>query len=273
MTSNILHKTTLLVSETLNLQNQDLWNCPETCSILPFLVQFSPSSPGALPTGTAAAPAWAPQCTVFSQPPSVFPGPILNVRPTSFTPPLGFGATQQVTSWSQPVSLGTRSPSPDLWGQPALIPPPNVWGQPASSGNPFQTNIFPPGLAVQPQSGSSTSPPPQLPPRTASHKELTKKETDAFTALDPLGDKEIRDVKEMFKDFRLMKPPAVPARKADQQPPPVVSGASGAFTSYFNNKVGVPQDMADHDDFEASQLSSKLIGKTLFVLESFLMQL
>lgn len=63
---------------------------------------------------------------------------------------------------------------------------------------------------------STSPPPPQLPPRIAPPKELTKKESDAFTALDPLGDKEIRDVKEMFKDFQLTKPPAVPARRAEQ---------------------------------------------------------
>lgn len=106
---------------------------------------------------------------------------------------------------------------------------------------------------------SSSSPPPQLPPRIAPPKEPAKKESDAFTALDPLGDKEIRDVREMFKDFQLTKPPAVPARRAEQQQG--LFGTSGAFASYFTNKVGVPQDVADLDDYEASQLSAKTSGK------------
>lgn len=81
---------------------------------------------------------------------------------------------------------------------------------------------------------SSTSPPPQLPPRTAPQKECSvKKESDAFTALDPLGDKEIKDVKEMFKDFQLTKPPAVPARRAEQQQP--------------GNIIEVLQDVDDHN--------------------------
>ncbi|XP_066472048.1 disabled homolog 2 [Tiliqua scincoides] len=177
---------------------------------------------GGLSTSTPPKPAWGPQSAVFSQPPSVFPGSVLNVQSTSFTPALGFGATPQVPSWNQSTVLGvpTQSPSPDLWGQPARVSPPNVWAQPPTAGNPFQANLFPSSLAAQPPPMLSTSPPPQLPPRIAPQKEMTKKESDAFTALDPLGDKEIRDVKEMFKDFQLTKPPVVPARRAEQQQGP-----------------------------------------------------
>ncbi|XP_015275643.1 PREDICTED: disabled homolog 2 isoform X1 [Gekko japonicus] len=247
-----------------------------TAAVQPAPVQTSPldlfkaSAPavppmsglGGLPTVTSPTPAWGPSSTVFSQPSSVFPGSVLGAQPASFPQPLGFGATPQVPGWNQSASLGAPSqpPAPDLWGQPARVSPPNAWAQPSSTGNPFQASMFPSTLAAPLptllSSMSSTSPPPQLPPRTAPPKEPAKKESDAFTALDPLGDKEIKDVREMFKDFQLTKPPAVPARRAEQQQG--LSGASGAFASYFTNKVGVPQDVADHDDYEASQLSAKI---------------
>ncbi|XP_048359895.1 disabled homolog 2 isoform X3 [Sphaerodactylus townsendi] len=217
---------------------------------------------GGLPTATSPMPGWGPSSTVFNQPTSVFPGPVLSVQPANFPQPLGFGSTPQVPSWNQSASLGapTQPPAPDLWGHPASVSPPNAWPQPSSSGNPFQASLFPSAPTAQPptllSSMSSTSPPPQLPPRTAPPKETAKKESDAFTALDPLGDKEIKDVREMFRDFQLRKPPAVPARRAEQQQG--LSGVSGAFASYFTNKVGVPQDLADHDDYEASQLSAKI---------------
>ncbi|XP_077203146.1 disabled homolog 2 isoform X4 [Paroedura picta] len=218
---------------------------------------------GGLPTVTSPTPAWGPSPTVFSQPSSVFPGSVLGAQPAGFPQPLGFGATPQVPGWNPSASLGvpTQPPAPDLWGQPTRVSPPNAWAQPSSTGNPFQASMFPSTLVTQPptllSSMSSTSPPPPLlPPRTAPMKEPAKKESDAFTALDPLGDKEIKDVREMFKDFQLTKPPAVPARKAEQ--PQGLFGASGAFASYFTNQVGVPQDVADHDDYEASQLSAKI---------------
>ncbi|XP_053156132.1 disabled homolog 2 isoform X2 [Hemicordylus capensis] len=180
---------------------------------------------GGLPTSTSPTPAWGPQSAVFSQLPSVFPGSTLGAQPTAFTPPLGFGATPQASSWNPSTSLGapTQSPTPDLWGQPthASPPPPSSWSQPVAPGNPFQASIFPSAQNPSMLSSMSSPSPPQLPPRAAPQKELTKKESDAFTALDPLGDKEIKDVKEMFKDFQLTKPPAVPARRTElQQVPP-----------------------------------------------------
>lgn len=93
--------------------------------------------------------------------------------------------------------------------------------------------------------------------------ESPKKESDAFTALDPLGEKEKKNVKDMFKDYQLAKPPAVPARRGEQQNN--LSGASGAFSNYFNNKVGIPQESADHDDYDIGQISTKVNGNVQVV--------
>eukprot|EP00076_Gallus_gallus_P014286 XP_015133028.1 disabled homolog 2 isoform X3 [Gallus gallus] len=163
---------------------------------------------------------WSTEIPAFTQATSVFPGSMMRTQSPGFTQQLTFG-TQAVPSWSQPGSFGpTVSQSSGLWAQPAQVPP-APWVQPSSAVNPFQSSVFAPStLPAQTQSvlpPVSTTSPPQPPPRTAPQKELSKKESDAFIALDPLGDREMKDVKEMFKDFQLTKPPAVPARRGEQQ--------------------------------------------------------
>ncbi|NWV03288.1 DAB2 protein, partial [Ptilonorhynchus violaceus] len=164
---------------------------------------------------------WTPQTPSFTQATSVFHGSVMPAQSTGFTQPLAFG-TQAVPGWNQSASFGaTASQSSGLWSQPAQVPP-TSWAQPPSAVNPFQSSVFTsPSLAAQTpsvlSSVSTTDSPPQPPPRSAAQKELSKKESDAFVALDPLGDKEMKDVKEMFKDFQLTKPPAVPARRGEQQ--------------------------------------------------------
>ncbi|XP_076218279.1 disabled homolog 2 isoform X4 [Aptenodytes patagonicus] len=201
---------------------------------------------------------WSAQTPVFTQAASVFSGSMMPAQPTGFTQPLAFG-TQAVPSWNQPASFGPAGPQSGLWAQAAQVPS-TSWAQPSSAVNPFQSSVFPSSTlpaqtpSVLPSMSTTTSPP-QPPPRTAPQKELSKKESDAFIALDPLGDKEMKDVKEMFKDFQLTKPPAVPARRGEQQS---LSGASEAFSNYFSSKVGIPQDSTDHDDMEASKLSAKM---------------
>uniref|UniRef100_A0A8C9F0U4 DAB adaptor protein 2 n=1 Tax=Pavo cristatus TaxID=9049 RepID=A0A8C9F0U4_PAVCR len=163
---------------------------------------------------------WSTEIPAFTQATSVFPGSMMPTQSPGFTQQLTFG-TQAVPSWSQPGSFGpTASQSSGLWAQPAQVPS-VAWVQPSSAVNPFQSSVFAPStLPAQTQSvlpSASTSSPPQPPPRTAPQKELSKKESNAFISLDPLGDREMKDVKEMFKDFQLTKPPAVPARRGEQQ--------------------------------------------------------
>uniref|UniRef100_A0A8B9K341 DAB adaptor protein 1a n=1 Tax=Astyanax mexicanus TaxID=7994 RepID=A0A8B9K341_ASTMX len=57
--------------------------------------------------------------------------------------------------------------------------------------------------------------------------------------------------KEMFKDFQMAKPPAVPTRKSEQ---PSLACTTDAFTSYFS-RVGMAQDNDDCDDFDISQMN------------------
>ncbi|XP_068106953.1 disabled homolog 2 isoform X2 [Hyperolius riggenbachi] len=199
---------------------------------------------------------WNQQPLLFTPPASTLPNPVLGVQP-SFNPPHVLPSPPQMASWNQPSNFAVPPPiqNPSLWNQPV---PPLGWTQPSS--NPFQMNMFPPrpptlssGLI---QSGPVFSSPPQLPPRPAPLKESPKKESDAFTALDPLGEKEKKNVKDLFKDYQLAKPPAVPSRRGEQQNN--IGGTSGAFSNYFNSKVGIPQESADHDDYDISQLSSNM---------------
>ncbi|NWU40756.1 DAB2 protein, partial [Hylia prasina] len=202
---------------------------------------------------------WTPQTVSFTQAASVFPGSMMPAQSPGFTQPLAFG-TQAVPGWNQSSSFGaTATQSPGLWSQPAQVPP-SSWAQSTSAVNPFQSNVFTsPTLPAQTSSAlpsmATTASPPQLPPRATLQKELSKKDSDAFIALDPLGDKEMKDVKEMFKDFQLTKPPAVPARRGEQQsrsepPKPVprqsALPADGLFES--QNKT---------DPFSASSVSNK----------------
>ncbi|KAL9822514.1 disabled homolog 2 isoform 1-T2 [Geothlypis trichas] len=187
---------------------------------------FKKSSTTASPLATlgglpVTSSPWTPQTVSFTQATSVFHGSMMPAQSPGFTQPLAFG-TQTVPGWNQSSSFGaTPTQSSGLWSQPAQVTP-SSWAQPASAVNPFQSSMFtsptlPAQTAPALPSMSTAAGPPQPPPRATLPKELSKKESDAFIALDPLGDKEMKDVKEMFKDFQLTKPPAVPARRGEQQ--------------------------------------------------------
>ncbi|NXN47762.1 DAB2 protein, partial [Rhinoptilus africanus] len=185
-----------------------------------FKTNPTTTSPLACLGGLSVTPSpWSAQAPVFTQAASVFPGSMMPAQPQGFTQ--GFGS-HTVPSWNQPASFSPAAPqSSGLWAQPTQVSS-SSWAQPSSATNPFQSSVFPSSTLpaqtppVLPSVPTTTSPP-QPPPRAAPQKELSKKESDAFIALDPLGDKEMKDVKEMFKDFQLTKPPAVPARRGEQQ--------------------------------------------------------
>ncbi|XP_023855013.2 disabled homolog 1 [Salvelinus sp. IW2-2015] len=65
--------------------------------------------------------------------------------------------------------------------------------------------------------------------------------------------------KEMFKDFQLAKPPAMPAKMGDQHQS--LAGTSEAFGSYFS-RVGTVTDTDDCDDFDISQLNLTPVTST-----------
>uniref|UniRef100_A0A8D1M374 PID domain-containing protein n=1 Tax=Sus scrofa TaxID=9823 RepID=A0A8D1M374_PIG len=210
---------------------------------------------GGVPVIPAQAGPWNPASLVFSQSTSMVTGAMMAGQPSGFSQPIVYTTSPTVPGWNQPSSFAasTSPPAPVVWGPPASVAP-NTWSSTSPLGNPFQSNVFPaPAVSAQPSPmlSSLLASPPQPPPRTGPPKDIS---SDAFVALDPLGDKEVKEVKEMFKDLQLRQPPTVPARKGEQNS----SGTSSAFSSYFSNKVGIPQENADHDDFDANQLLRKI---------------
>ncbi|XP_051972146.1 disabled homolog 2-like [Xyrauchen texanus] len=160
------------------------------------------SAPGAAPWNQPVSSIF-PSTTYVSQP--FTQAPIFSTSPVPAweTTPGGFGtspAIQQLPSWSPtPVSSGSNRSN-------------GSWTPQTTLGNPFQTNVFPTTASIRPDGQLSSSPPPQYPPRAIQTKEAPKVDSNAFVDLDPLGEAK-RDIKDMFKDFQMAKPPNVPARK------------------------------------------------------------
>uniref|UniRef100_A0AAV2IYC4 PID domain-containing protein n=1 Tax=Knipowitschia caucasica TaxID=637954 RepID=A0AAV2IYC4_KNICA len=199
---------------------------------------------GPPPTSASAAPVWgAPSTAPVLNMPGVMPGGPRPVypQPSAFgglpIPPSAWGP-QMPAQYAPPLS-----PPHLAWAQPTPTMAPG-WGHPPS--NPFHAGPFSAGA----EQHGPTRPPPRPPV-----KEPPKVENSAFTALDPLGDKEKKMGKDMFKDFKIAKPPAIPARKGEQGSN-AGSKEDGAFDQYFSSKVGVAQETADHDDFDIHQISA-----------------
>ncbi|NXM74699.1 DAB2 protein, partial [Serilophus lunatus] len=254
--SNDLFSSDFFLPTTESLRLTSAAMGPLPTSPLDFFTGPQVIGLGGLPVSSSP---WTSQTPSFTQAGSLFPGSMITAQSTGFTQQLAF-SNQAMPGWNQSASFGAgATQSSGLWPQPTQIPP-SPWAQPSSAVNPFQSSMFP-SSTLPAQSPSvlpsvSTTSPPKPPPRTAPQKELPKKESDAFIALDPLGDKEVKDVKEMFKDFQLTKPPAVPARRGEQQslsePPKSVPPQSALpGDSLFESQ-------AETDLFGASSESQKL---------------
>ncbi|XP_029484348.2 disabled homolog 2 isoform X3 [Oncorhynchus nerka] len=227
--------------------SNDLFS-PTTSSMATLgALQLGPSSV-TIPR-TAPSPWGAPASSMFTMPGGVT---LPNPQPT-FPQPSAFSALP-----IPPAPWGQQAPSPygappvsQAWGQPAPAGPMGApgWGQPPMA-NLFQPEPY--TMMGGPLQGMLQGPP-RPPPRPPVKEAPAKVEPSAFTALDPLGgEKEKKSGKDMFKDFQIAKPPAIPARKGEQIPrsaAPSTNG-DGVFAQYFSSKVGVPQEIADHDDFE-----------------------
>ncbi|CAI5640063.1 unnamed protein product [Oreochromis niloticus] len=182
--------------------------------------------------------------------------------------------SQQAFAAQTPLAFGVQSPlgpvaqvlpggQPLIWGQANIFPatqqqwaamaagafPPTAYlpAQPVGTLPAAMFQTLTPVTTVTPagESHSSTGASASAPSPSASsspqHGERGKK----------IG-------KEMFKDFQLAKPPAMPSKKADQ---PSLAGTSEAFSTYFN-RVGTAQDTDDCDDFDISQMNLTPVTST-----------
>ncbi|CAL8320625.1 unnamed protein product [Lota lota] len=195
-----------------------MWGAPPAPSAMHAMFSTPPGGP---PMGFHGPTHGFPQPQAFGAPPVPLPGSWGQQVPVPFGAP---GIPQPATAWLQPPNAG-----------PVGAP---VWGQQTPMSNPFQP-------------ASSHMPPPRPPPRPPVSEAPPKVENNAFTALDPLGEKEKKTGKDMFKNFEIAPPPAIPARKGEQ-----VAGGNGggAFDQYFKEKVGFPLNV-DHNNFDINQIS------------------
>ncbi|KAK5623917.1 hypothetical protein CRENBAI_025407 [Crenichthys baileyi] len=206
---------------------------------------FAPFNPTSVPSGYVTMGAVPPghwsQQAFAAQTPLAFGvqsplGPVAQVIPGG--QPLIWGqanifpATQQ--QWAA-MAAGAFSPTAYLPAQP-------VGTLPAAM---FQTltpvATVTPASESQSGAGASASAPSPSASSSPHHGERAKK----------MG-------KEMFKDFQLAKPPAMPSKKGDQ---PNLTGTSEAFSSYFS-RVGTAQDTDDCDDFDISQMNLTPVTST-----------
>ncbi|XP_041111251.1 disabled homolog 2-like isoform X2 [Polyodon spathula] len=180
---------------------------------------------GASPAVTTAQ--WGQSPSVFPPPNSMAPGQMMGAQP--FGQP-GIYSAQPVPGWGQQAAFGAApSPQPPGWGQVVVTSPPGAWPQSTPFANPFQPNMFPAAMPGPMAGITQSGPPPQPPPRPAAVKEAPKVENSAFSVLDPLGEKEKKNnVKEMFRDFQMAKPPAVPARREPPKPAPRLATPSAS---------------------------------------------
>ncbi|XP_032428306.1 disabled homolog 1 isoform X3 [Xiphophorus hellerii] len=206
---------------------------------------FAPFNPASVPSGyvtMGAVPSghWSQQAFA-AQTPLAFGvqsplGPVAQVIPGG--QPLIWGqanifpATQQ--QWAA-MTAGAFSPTAYLPAQP-------VGALPAAM---FQTlapvTTVTPASESQSGAGAGASAPSPSASSSPQHGEGPKK----------MG-------KEMFKDFQLAKPPAMPSKKGEQ---PSLTGTSEAFSSYFS-RVGTAQDTDDCDDFDISQMNLTPVTST-----------
>ncbi|XP_071343080.1 disabled homolog 1 isoform X2 [Trachinotus anak] len=182
--------------------------------------------------------------------------------------------SQQAFAAQTPLAFGVQSPlgpvaqvlpggQPLIWGQANIFPatqqqwaamaagafPPTAYlpAQPVGTLPAAMFQTLTPVTTVTPAgeshsgAGASASAPSPSASSSPQHGERGKK----------MG-------KEMFKDFQLAKPPAMPSKKADQ---PNLAGTSEAFSTYFS-RVGTAQDTDDCDDFDISQMNLTPVTST-----------
>lgn len=182
---------------------------------------------------------------------------------------------QQQFAAQAPLAFGVQSPvqvaqvlpgaQPLIWGQANLFPATQQqWA--AMAGAHFSAAAFMPAQTVGPLPAAmfQTLAPMAMPascetPTAAMGGAVAG--TSASTASSPQHgstlQRQAKMSKEMFKDFQMAKPPAMP-RKSEQ---PSLTCTTDAFTSYFS-RVGMAQDADDCDDFDISQMNLTPVTST-----------
>ncbi|KAM7388538.1 hypothetical protein PAMP_024705 [Pampus punctatissimus] len=206
---------------------------------------FAPFNPASVPSGYVTMGAVPPghwsQQAFAAQTPLAFGvqsplGPVAQVLPGG--QPLIWGqanifpATQQ--QWAA-MAAGAFSPTAYLPAQPVGTLPAAMFQTLAPV-----TTVTPAGESHLGAGASASAPSPSA-SSSPQHEDRGKK----------IG-------KDLFKDFQLAKPPAMPSKKGEQ---PSLAGTSEAFSTYFS-RVGTAQDTDDCDDFDISQMNLTPVTST-----------
>uniref|UniRef100_A0AAZ3NV81 PID domain-containing protein n=1 Tax=Oncorhynchus tshawytscha TaxID=74940 RepID=A0AAZ3NV81_ONCTS len=203
---------------------------------------FTPFNPASVPSGYVTMGAVPPGHVWSQQAFAAQAGPLFGVPS-----PLG---------QSLPVAQVLPGGQPLIWGQANLFPATQQqWaamtgaGFPATAYLPTQPGSLPAMFLPvnQPCDGLSSAGAASNPaPSSASSPQHAERQRQKMS-------------KEMFKDFQLAKPPAMPAKMGDQHQS--LAGTSEAFSSYFS-RVGTVTDTDDCDDFDISQLNLTPVTST-----------
>ncbi|XP_036824585.1 disabled homolog 1 isoform X4 [Oncorhynchus mykiss] len=203
---------------------------------------FTPFNPASVPSGYVTMGAVPPGHVWSQQAFAAQAGPLFGVPS-----PMG---------QSLPVAQVLPGGQPLIWGQANLFPATQQqWaamtgaGFPATAYLPTQPGSLPAMFLPvnQPCDGLSSAGAASNPaPSSASSPQHAERQRQKMS-------------KEMFKDFQLVKPPAMPAKMGDQHQS--LAGTSEAFSSYFS-RVGTVTDTDDCDDFDISQLNLTPVTST-----------
>uniref|UniRef100_A0A3Q3ESQ3 DAB adaptor protein 1a n=1 Tax=Kryptolebias marmoratus TaxID=37003 RepID=A0A3Q3ESQ3_KRYMA len=188
---------------------------------------FAPFNPASVPSGYV---------TMGAVPPGHWSQQFAAQTPLAFGVQSPLGPVAQVLPGGQPL----------IWGQANIFPATQQQWAAMAAG------AFPP-TAYLPAQPVGTLP-------AAMFQTLTPVTTvtPATSSSPQQGDRNKKMAKEMFKDFQLAKPPAMPSKKVDQ---PSLAGTSEAFSTYFS-RVGTAQDTDDCDDFDISQMNLTPVTST-----------
>ncbi|XP_051969852.1 disabled homolog 2-like [Xyrauchen texanus] len=202
--------------------------------------------------GTAPSP-WGQTHTMFYPQGGVPQVSVPGALPKPFPQLPAFGGLTAPAWVPQGASPYGPPAATQAWGQPGTPAPVGAWPTSGPMASTFQPNQFNQRMTPSAMMGGQQGA--MVPPRPPPHppvKEEPPTVKSAFTTLDPLGEKETKTGKDMFKDFQMVKP-----QKADQGNDP---STNGSFDQYFSSKVGLAQGVADHDDFGINQISVSLNG-------------
>ncbi|XP_062874140.1 disabled homolog 2 isoform X2 [Trichomycterus rosablanca] len=211
------------------------------CTSVNSVTFFSKSTTNSTDTITSLGLSLGPSSSSSNPTPTSWNEPLTSIFPNTnsvsqtFTQPPAY-STPPVPTWagSQGVFETSSTQQIPSWGQNGTSVSNSSWTQNSTMGNPFQASIFPPVSSLESEAQQSSNVPPLIPPRAGPVKDPPKVDTNAFIDLDPLGERGQRDIKDMFKDFQMAKPP-----NATIKIEPLQVGGQNLFDSPFGS-FGTP---------------------------------